>query len=171
MGRILFTYSRRCCGRVDRVRIDFTSLRKVDDTTYVLTRTENGFFRTFSTVFSCTPVRRDSQVHGGRRTLDRGLHGAQVCPSPTVGRGAPPTVALAQGDGKSHERVGVMRVDGSAFGTGASDSVPASRPVVSVCGIQSPCHVCALIGRTPYRADAGTRRGSPVVGGKSVSSP
>jgi hypothetical protein len=34
----------------------YTSLRKVDDNTYVLTRTQQGFFHTYGSVFSCTPA-------------------------------------------------------------------------------------------------------------------
>jgi hypothetical protein len=34
----------------------YSSLRKVDDNTYVLTRTEHGFFHTYGSVFSCTPA-------------------------------------------------------------------------------------------------------------------
>ncbi len=33
----------------------YSSIRKVDDNTYILTRTQMGFFRTFGSVFSCTP--------------------------------------------------------------------------------------------------------------------
>jgi hypothetical protein len=34
----------------------YSSLRKVDDNSYVLTRTEHGFFHTFGAVYSCVPV-------------------------------------------------------------------------------------------------------------------
>jgi hypothetical protein len=34
----------------------YTSIRKVDDKTYVITRTKQGFLRTYGTVFVCTPA-------------------------------------------------------------------------------------------------------------------
>jgi hypothetical protein len=34
----------------------YTSLRKVDDNNYVLTRTEHGFFHTYGSVYNCTPT-------------------------------------------------------------------------------------------------------------------
>jgi hypothetical protein len=55
MSRILFLVLAVAAVASTGCGSTFTSLRKVDDTTYVLTRTENGFFRTFGTVFSCTP--------------------------------------------------------------------------------------------------------------------
>ena len=34
----------------------YSSLRKVDDNNYVLTKTQQGFFHTFGSVYSCTPA-------------------------------------------------------------------------------------------------------------------
>ena len=34
----------------------YTSLRKVDDNSYVLTKTQNGFFSTSGSVYNCTPA-------------------------------------------------------------------------------------------------------------------
>ena len=34
----------------------YSDIRKVDDNTYVVTRTKQGFFRTYGTVFVCNPV-------------------------------------------------------------------------------------------------------------------
>ena len=34
----------------------YTSLRKVDDNNYVLTKTQHGFFSTFGSVYNCTPA-------------------------------------------------------------------------------------------------------------------
>jgi hypothetical protein len=34
----------------------YTSLRKVDDNSYVLTKTQHGFFSTYGSVYSCTPT-------------------------------------------------------------------------------------------------------------------
>lgn len=33
----------------------YTSIRKVDDGHYVITRTKQGFFKTYGTVYACTP--------------------------------------------------------------------------------------------------------------------
>ena len=34
----------------------YSDIRKVDDKTYVVTRTKQGFFKTYGTVFHCTVV-------------------------------------------------------------------------------------------------------------------
>lgn len=34
----------------------YSDIRKVDDKTYIVTRTKQGFFRTYGTVFTCTPI-------------------------------------------------------------------------------------------------------------------
>jgi hypothetical protein len=34
----------------------YTDIRKVDESTYILTRTKQGFFHVKGTVFTCTPV-------------------------------------------------------------------------------------------------------------------
>jgi hypothetical protein len=34
----------------------YSDIRKVDDNTYILTRTKRGFFAEKGTVFSCTPI-------------------------------------------------------------------------------------------------------------------
>jgi len=34
----------------------YTDIRKVDDNTYIMTRTKQGFFNVKGTVFSCSPV-------------------------------------------------------------------------------------------------------------------
>lgn len=41
----------------------YTDIRKVDDNTYVLTRTKQGFFRTYGTAFICNPVGQSSDLH------------------------------------------------------------------------------------------------------------
>lgn len=34
----------------------YSDIRRVDDKTYVVTRTKQGFFRTYGTVFHCTVI-------------------------------------------------------------------------------------------------------------------
>lgn len=34
----------------------YTDIRKVDDNTYILTRTKQGFFHVSGTLYSCSPV-------------------------------------------------------------------------------------------------------------------
>jgi len=41
----------------------YTDIRKVDDNTYVLTRTKQGFMRTYGTVFVCNPVGPSGDLH------------------------------------------------------------------------------------------------------------
>lgn len=41
----------------------YTAIRKVDDNTYILTRTKQGFGKTYGTVYLCKPIGQSADLH------------------------------------------------------------------------------------------------------------